>query len=185
VTDPNSNEQNNFEKQPAERRLVAVESRLEAHSKRFESLHEELEEERGKRRELERKLEAQEDYTQELEREIAQLDSRTDLLNLVQSSHEMDGEQRSTVLIQHLYRAAEKRRDRGEPAKSSVNRGEAATALQHPDVERTTIYQDMKRAVRLVGDESVLWYGSASDGEARLKLDLETGELPRKFTEGE
>lgn len=185
MTDPNSNGQNSPEKQSVERRLEVLERRLEAHSKQFDGLHEELKEERDRRRQLEEELEEEKERTQGLRDEIAQLDSRTDLLELVQTTDEMDSRQRATVLIQHLHRAAQKQRNRGMPAKSSVNRNEADRALQYPDVDRTTIYRDMERAADLVGDESVLWYEGGSDSEARLKLDLEAGDVPMKFTEGE
>jgi hypothetical protein len=59
-----------------------------------------------------------------------------------------------------------------------VTRQEAEAALHHPDVDRTTIYDDMRRAVRLVDNKNVLWYESSSGGASRLKLDLEAGELP-------
>lgn len=168
-----------------ELRLEALKNLLDAHSNQFDSLREGLQEERDRRHKLEEELEAKNERIEELEAEIARLDARTDLFELVQSSDEINGEQRSTVLIQHLHKKAQKQRDRGERAMASVNRDEAEAALQYPDVDRTTIYRDMERAVRLVGDENVLWYESASGGESRLKLNLETGDLSSEFTEAE
>ena len=117
----------------------------------------------------------------ELREEIERLDARTDLLKLVDNSDDMTGQQRSITLIQNLHRAALKERDRGRSAKASVNREEAETALQHPDVDRTTTYDDMRRAVRLVGDEQLLKYSTATGGESRLKLNLEAGNLPNEI----
>ena len=131
------------------------------------------------------RIAALEEENAELREEIAtfreeheRLDARTDLLRLVENSDQLTGKQRSVALIQNLRRAAEKQRERGKKALASVNREEAERALQHPDVDRTTIYQDMKRAARLVGNEDVLWYQSETGGESRLKLNLERGSLP-------
>ncbi|SNZ18368.1 hypothetical protein SAMN06269185_3349 [Natronoarchaeum philippinense] len=140
----------------------------------IDDLQEELVEEREERRRLEKENE-------ELQAEIERLDARTDLLRLVEESDKMTGKQRSVALIQNLRRAAKKERDRGREAKASVNREEAETALQHPDVDRTTIYTDMSRAARLVDNEDVLKYKSSSGGGSRLKLNLEAGELPNEI----
>lgn len=114
----------------------------------------------------------------DLQDKIERLDARTDLLELVDEVDHMDGRQRSVVLIQHLRRAAQRQCERGRPTKASVTRDEAESALQYPDVERTTIYKDMRRAARLIGDESVLRYDSDTGGGSRLKLNLEAGDLP-------
>ncbi|WP_435179822.1 hypothetical protein [Halorussus sp. AFM4] len=182
MTGSNPDKSKNSTETLVEDRLKAFDRRLDAHSKRFDYLKDKLKDERDRHRELATELKATKKHLQELEDEIGQLDSRTDILTLVQNSDEMDGEQRSTAIIQHLHRAAQKQHDRGGPAKSSVNRDEAEAALQYPDVDRTTIYRDMERAVRLVGDERVLWYDGASGGESRLKLSLESEDLPKKFT---
>lgn len=109
---------------------------------------------------------------------VNELDARTDMLQLVECSDSLDGRQRSIALIQHLKKAAEKKRKRGNKAHASVNREQAEEALHHPDVDRTTIYTDMKRAARLVGDNTVLSYESTTGGGSRLELNLENGELP-------
>lgn len=85
----------------------------------------------------------------------------------------MDGHQRAVALVQHLHSAARAREKRDEPPAATVNRDEAEEALHFPDVDRTTIYYDMKRAARLVRDGDVLEY---ADGE--LTLDLERGRSP-------
>lgn len=164
-------------------RVNELKNRLGAHSKRFDSLRADVEDMREERRALERDLKAMSERIEAVEAKIARLDNRTELLNLVQSSDEMNGEQRSTALVQHLYKKAQKRRDRGEHALASVNRDEAEAALQYPTVDRTTIYRDMERAVRLVDNEAVLTYERASGDEKRLKLNLETDELPARFTD--
>jgi len=140
----------------------------------IDDLEEELQEEREERRRLE-------EENEQLREEVERLHARTDLLRLVENSDEMTGKQRSLALIQHLKKAAEKQRDRDREAKASVNREEAESALQYPDVDRTTLYDDMRRAERLVDNKSVLWYESASGGASRLRLNLDAGSLPEEI----
>jgi len=142
----------------------------------IEDLQDELQEIRTEQRRL------QEDQD-DLRDAVDHIDSRTDLLRLVENSDEMSGKQRSVALIQHLRRAAIRERERGRAAKASINREEAERALQYPDVDRTTIYTDMERAERLIADEEILWYESRSGGDSRLKLNLDVGKLPAKLTE--
>ena len=137
----------------------------------IDDLEEQLEEEREERRRLE-------EENEDLQEEIERLDARTDLLSLVENSDEMTAKQRRIALIQHLKKAAEKERERGRDAKASVNKDEAEAALQYPDIDRTTVYDDLRKAPHLVGKKSVLWYESSSGGESRLKLNLEKGDLP-------
>lgn len=155
-----------------EAKLEATRAGLEKAHDRIDDLHDDLADERDARRALEAE-------NQELREEIERLDARTDLLRLVEDSDDMTGEQRSVALLQHLRRAAEHERDRGRAAKASVNREEAEEALHYPDVDRTTIYDDLRRAVRLVGNEDVVTYVSDSGGESRLRLNLEAGDLPK------
>lgn len=155
--------------------------RVEALSRRLETLESEQET-------LEEELAAKDEQIAALEQRVEQLDKRTDLLQLIQNSDEMTGQQRSATLLQHLRRAAESSDGNSDDPTSSrqaaVTREQAEIALQHPDVDRTTIYDDMRRAVRLVDDEDVCWYDS--DGSpSRLHLDLEAGELPAQFQRGE
>lgn len=163
---------------PSKKELV---TRLKAHSNRFDYLEDKLEDARGEREALRAEVKELHEENEALREELNQLDERTDLLQLVQSSDELTAEQRSVALVQHLRRAAERQRDRGRDAKASVTRREAERALQFPDVDRTTIYTDMRRAVKLVGDENLLWYVGTSGGESRLKLNLESGELAARF----
>ncbi|MFD1601084.1 hypothetical protein [Halobellus rarus] len=137
----------------------------------IEDLQDQMQEIRAEQRRI------QEGQT-DLQASIEQIDTRTDLLRLVESSDEMSGKQRSVALIQHLRRAAMRERERGRTAKASLNREEAERALQYPAIDRTTVYTDMDRAERLVGDRDVLWYESNSSGRSRLKLNLEAGDLP-------
>jgi len=137
---------------------------------------------------LEAQLEAKDDRIDQLEARVEEIDSRTDLMRVIEQSDDMTAKQRSVALLQHLQRAAEKQATDGSVnsgAKSSVTREQAEIALQHPDVDRTTIYTDMQRAARLVGDEDVCWYDSDSDGGSRLWLDLDAGKLPAEFNTGE
>ena len=122
-----------------------------------------------------------------LKQRVADLEGRTDLLRLVENSDELTGKQRSITLLQHLQKAAQNSDGNADDPTSSqqasVTREQAEIALQHPDVDRTTIYTDMQRAARLVGDEDVCWYDTGGSG-AQLFLDLEAGELPTEFRGG-
>jgi len=141
----------------------------------IDDLEEQLEEEREERRRLE-------EENEKLRGEIERLDARTDLLSLVENSDEMTAKQRRVTLIQHLKKAAVRERERGRDAKASVNKDEAEAALRYPNIDRTTIYDDLREAPSLVGEKSVLWYESSSGGESRLKLNLEKGDLPGGVT---
>jgi vacuolar-type H+-ATPase subunit I/STV1 len=158
--------------------LEDVLARVDALSKQVASLRDTLEEERERRVELEEELDEERSRRRELQEKVERLSARTDLLRLVESSDQLTGEQRSVALLQHLRRAAERQRDHGREAKASVTRDEAERALQFPDVDRTTIYTDMERAARLVGDERIVRYASGSGGGSRLELNLEAGDLP-------
>lgn len=137
----------------------------------IDELHDALQEGREERHRLE-------EENNDLRDQVEELQARTDLLRLVQSSDDLNGKGRSVALIQHLRRAAKRQRERGRDPKASVNREEAESALHHPDVARTTIYDDMRRAARLVGNEDMLKYSSSSGGGSQLKLNLEAGNLP-------
>lgn len=160
----------------AETTVDDVVARVDALSTQLTGVREELHSEREERRDLERQLEERDERISNLEAEIARLDARTDLLRLVENADEMDAKQRSTALVQHLHSKAKARERRDERPAAAVNRDEAEEALRFPAVERTTIYRDMERAERLVGDKAVLEY---ADGE--LVLDLEAGSLPGRF----
>jgi len=164
-------------------RVEDAHARIDALSQQISELRDLHADERQARVRLEDDLAAERERRYKLQDDLDEIDARTDLLSILKAdADQMDGRARSAALILHLKRAAERRRERGDVAKASVNRDQAEEALHHPDVERTTIYRDMRRAVRLVDDKRVLAYESASGGESRLKLDLENGDLPGEAT---
>lgn len=118
----------------------------------------------------------------DLEDTVEVLEARTDLLDLVEDSDEMDGMQRSVTLLQHLQKKAETEARRGRTRSAALDKSAAEEALHHPDIDRTTYYSDFRRSVRLVGDESVCYY--ESEPKARLVLNLENGDVPAKFSTG-
>lgn len=153
----------------------AIRTRLGNLEDEMDELQEELDEEREERQRLE-------EENEELREEIERLDTRTDLLRLVQDSDEMDAETRQAALIQNMREAAEKQRERGREPKASLSPEEAEAALGHPHNDETLIYKDMKRAVDLLGNEDVLWYDNAGYGETRLKMDLSEGSVSGSIT---
>ena len=156
--------------------VQALEARLEALSTQVSGLREELHDERDEREALADELAARDERIDELEAEVARLDARTDILEVVENADKMTGKQRAVTLVQHLHRAAKARERRDEPPATTVDRDEAEEALHYPNIDRTTIYRDMERAARLI-DSSALQY---ENGE--LRLDLDAGSLPRKYT---
>ncbi|WP_233563267.1 hypothetical protein [Haloarcula sp. Atlit-7R] len=156
--------------------VQALEARLDALSTQVSGLREELHDEREEREELEDELAARDERIDKLEAEVARLDARTDILEVVENADKMSGKQRAVTLVQHLHRAAKARERRDEPPAATVDRDEAEEALHYPNIDRTTIYRDMERAARLI-DGGALQY---SNGE--LRLDLDAGSLPRKYT---
>ncbi|MGB9952154.1 hypothetical protein ACOZ4F_07095 [Haloarcula marismortui] len=156
--------------------VQALEARLDALLTQVSGLREELHDEREEREELEDELAARDERIDELEAEVARLDARTDILEVVENADKMSGKQRAVTLVQHLHRAAKARERRDEPPAATVDRDEAEEALHYPNIDRTTIYRDMERAARLI-DGGALHY---TNGE--LRLDLDAGSLPRKYT---
>lgn len=144
--------------------------RFQAHRTKIDLLEEELEAEREAREELEAELEERDRRLDDLRQQVARVDRRTDMLEFVEHADEATGRQRSVALLLHLKREAEAGAGLDT---ASVDREAAERALHRPDVDRTTIYDDMRRAARLVDNEAVCAY---TDGT--LRLDLEQGELP-------
>jgi len=134
-------------------------------------------------------LEAKLAQVERLRDRVDELDERTDLMQLVDDSDELDARGRSIRLLQHMQRAAQRQRH----DHTSLTRDQAAEALHYPDVDRTTIYTDMRRAARLVDDEAICWYHSSDEGdidEAVLHLDagafaaaVEAGAIDRALVE--
>lgn len=153
---------------PAPERVEALSNRLDALRTKVGRLEDDLDAERERREELEAELERRDHRIDDLEQRLAEIDRRTDLLSFVQGADDADGEQRSAALLLHLKREAEQSNGR-----AAVDRDGAARALHHPDVERTTIYRDMERVARWVGNDDVCAY---DDGTLRLNLDA--GALP-------
>lgn len=108
-----------------------------------------------------------EERISELASQVERVDERTDMLDLIEQADTVSYEQRSAALFQHLKRQANARPD-DQPARASADHDDAEKALHFPDVERTTIYRDMQRVERWVGDEDVCWY---NDGALHLDLD--------------
>lgn len=129
-------------------------------------------------------LEAENDELRErnaaLEERVEAVEARTDLLDLVESSDEMDGMERSVALLQHLQKKAEQEERRGRMASAAVDKDAAEEALHHPDIDRTTIYSDMRRCERLVDDDDVCYY--EGDPTARLVLNLEAADVKPRFS---
>lgn len=135
------------------------------------------------REETTRRFDGLEERLDELADRLDRIDERTDLLDFVEQADTATYDERSAALFQHLKREAESRPD-GQPARASVDHDAAEKALHFPNVERTTIYRDMERVERWVGDKDVCWY---DDGALHLNLDAADGavSVPHNSSGGE
>ena len=127
---------------------------------------------------LEAELEEKNETISRLRDRVNEIDARTDMLRLVEDSDQLDGQQRSAALLQHMQKEA---RNKSDKDRTAIDRDAADRILHYPDVDRTTIISDMKRCQRMVGDKEICWYEGRDDGNtrsARLVLDLTAGELP-------
>lgn len=152
-------------------RVEILEKRVADLEDENENLRDERDAERRQRKELER----------ELKTKIGELDDRTDMMRYVEDSENSSGERRAVALLQHLRRKAGKKRREGGDPKARVDRDQAASALHHPEIDRTTYYDDMRRVTRFVGDNDVCWY---DDGELYLDLSNGTVRLPKPRDRG-
>lgn len=141
-------------------RVEMLEKRVDDLEDENDSLRDQLDAERRQRKELKRDLDAR----------IGELDNRTDMMRHVEDAEQSSGERRAVALLQHLRRKAEKKRREGDEPKVRIDREQAASALHHPEIDRTTYYDDMRRVSRFVGDADACWY----DG-GELYLDLTNG----------
>jgi hypothetical protein len=83
----------------------------------------------------------------------------------------MEPKQRSSGLIQH---AIEQHRNTNR-TKIVFDRDRADEVLHYPDVERTTIYSDMKRCQRLIGDTDICEYipkKESDTNQTELRFDF-------------
>lgn len=128
-------------------------------------------------------LEGEVDRLRRLEERVAEIDARTDMLQVVEETDQMDAEQRSITLLQHMHRKLQRNND----DTVQLTRDEAQQALSYPDIHRTTYYTDMRRCPDLVGDEDICWYDdrdSSPIDKPRVVLDLTNGQLPGRYRNG-
>lgn len=124
---------------------------------------------------LEERIEILEDELTDLRAlrdRVDELDARTDIMQLVEDSDDLEGRGRSIRLIQHMQRKA----SRQQMSRIALTRDQADEALHYPDVHRTTIYTDMERCADLIGDKQICWYQQADEGhidEPQIVLDFE------------
>jgi len=109
---------------------------------------------------------------EQLRERVDELDARTDMMQLVEDSDDLDARGRSIRLLQHMQRKA----DRNGLSRIRLTHENAVEALHYPDLDRTTIYTDLRRCARLVGDQELCWYESADAGatdEAAVVVDYD------------
>lgn len=134
---------------------------------------------------LEEQLEALQERVDSLETlsdRIDEIDARTDMMQLVDDVDDMSGRERSIRLLQHMQRKAE----RNNLSRIALTRDEADEALHYPEIDRTTLYTDMRRCARLLGDEGeICWYEPSDVGpvdEAQVILDYDAAQAVEDST---
>lgn len=143
--------------------------RVDALANMVATLREELRDVREELGDVREAHERERERRKRLEERVDDLDGRTDLLQLVEAADDADGVQRSVALLMDAKRTIEASDD---AHRVEYDHDDADAALHRPDVDRTTIYADMERAARLVGDEDVAHY---RDGV--LVVDLSQGSV--------
>lgn len=115
-------------------------------------------------------LEERLDSVDELKQRVERLEERTDMLQLVDQADHADAEQRRMALIQDAIRDYEQH---GRAA-VTYNREDVDDTLHHPDVERTTLYNDMRKAAAAVPDDVAEYVPKkhSNTGEAELRFDF-------------
>ena len=124
---------------------------------------------------IEERLDALEERLDDLDRlagRVDELDARTDIMQLVDTTDELSGRARSLRLLQHMQRRA----DRNNLSAVTLTHEQAQEALHYPDLDRTTIYSDMRRAASLIDDDAICRYQQADEGDldeacVRLQYD--------------
>jgi len=139
--------------------IVALEDRLDEYEKRLDDL-------------------------EQLAERVDDLDARTDIMQLADDSDDLSGKARSLRLLQHMQRKA----TRQGMDRIALTHEQAVEALHYPDLDRTTIYTDLRRCARLIGDQDICRYEKADQGnldEACVVLEYDAfqqaasaGELP-------
>lgn len=120
---------------------------------------------------IESRLDDFDERLSQLEGTVDDLEARTDLLQVADDTDELEAEQRSKVLLQHMQNKIQS----NGIEKAFLIRDDAEDALHHPDLHRSTIYSDMERCESLIGDREICKYESKQQSpidEARVVLDL-------------
>lgn len=162
-------------------KVETLQRRLDAQSNQLEGLRDELADEREDKQELREELAEVKEENADQDERLKEVEATTDMLRLVEEADDTSPEQRRVAMLQHLERKAKKKGERGDEAalsrpKAALTHELAEEILHYPDIHRTTLYNDMEEAAKMVGDERVCWY--EGQPEAKLVVNLEHGGLP-------
>lgn len=168
----------------AQQAVQTLRRRVDALSSQLETVRDDFAEEREQRLALEDEVKRLRDDKQQLEARVSDLEARTDMLRLVEEADELDYKQRRLALLHHLERKALEKADRPDEAvqnqcKASIDHELAEEVLHYPDIDRTTLYNDMRKAAEMVGDGRVCWYDGSKPASLHLNLERAAdGQLP-------
>lgn len=156
--------------------------RVEQQSKLIEALSDEVADEREARQEAEAEMQEMKGQQKALKKMVEDLKSRTNMLRMIQESGNAPPEQRRAAMLQHLEKKAKAKEDRPDEAvankaKAELDHERAEEILHYPDIDRTTLYNDMSKAAEMVDNEHVCYYENG-----KLVVNLERGEIPDHIT---
>jgi len=102
---------------------------------------------------------------------VQRLEERTDMLRLVEETEQQDYQQRRAALWQHCVREARQT----ATEQTVLDREDVERVLHHPDVDRTTLINDMVKVADAVDRVDVATYRGRDAGPtdaAELHVDL-------------
>lgn len=109
-----------------------------------------------------------------LRQRVEELEEATSLVSQVNESRALDVDDRAVICLQTLAN------DAGRDGKATMTVSEGWSTLGR-EFDRTRMYDVLRRAVSLVGDDDVCWFQKESRGSqppSRLILDRSAGDLP-------
>ncbi len=159
--------------------LAEIERRLEAQREGLARAHDEIQSLREEIGERDRRID-------ELEQRVVDLDERTDLRKHIDDASKLKVDERAGVCIQTCVNEAQRRGRNGQPASATMDYNGARKALGGGLADAQLITA-LRRADELVPGDAVRFKKEkrAAKRNSRLVVDLEAGELPSRFRNGQ
>jgi len=109
-------------------------------------------------------------HVADLRERVQRLEERTDMLRLIERVDTIDAQQRRAALWQHCVREVRQSR----AGKIALTHDDVERVLHHPDVDRTTLYEDMRKVAAQTPEEIATYRPQADSlsGNAELQVNL-------------